>query len=138
MNREFYYKTDMYHVGAILENGLAYDFFKTDMVFGFALYLSPDINKTVAINKNIPMKIVMETMSNILVVKNRQELVDSHLAQHNPNVTTYLNRNGWSSRIGVKYVVPFAKANNIKGIWVTEEKLLVLYNSDDIKNIELV
>lgn len=53
------------------------------------------------------------------------------------DVTSYINNNGITPRVGTKVVEPYMKANGYTGLRVTSENLMVLYNTLNIKYIKV-
>lgn len=133
---DYYFRTDIYELDNILLKGLNFDYLKTGREYGFALYLTDKVN-TNFLNKNVILDVHFKNVDNILTVVNFEELKDVYLIPNiSGDISSYINANGRTERLGTKFIQPYMSAN-YNGVRVTSENLLVLYNTNNIKNIKV-
>lgn len=133
MQKNYYYKANIYEVESILRNGFVFNYQKTDREFGFAYYLSDQIK-----DNNIEIKIQTQYDTDILTCTTFESLLTNYLNTFNNNINTYINKFGRTPRLATKYINPFINANHYKGLRILNENLFVLYTPSIIKKISFI
>jgi len=134
---DYYFRTDIYELNNILKKGLNFDYYKTGREYGFALYLTDKLNVNF-LNKNVILNVHFKNVYNILTVTNFEQLLTEYLIPNSTgDIASYLNTNGKNERLGTKFVQPIMTALEYNGVRITSENLLVLYNTNNIKNIKV-
>lgn len=131
----FNFKTDVYNAPLLLKDGLTYDYHRSIGNMGKCFYLYDDGLIETVRDKPITLKVKMKDLNNINIYNSFLQFMNTDLVTYNNNSQQYLTDFGRTDRFGEKYVVPFANANDVNGIWIKNENTLYLYNN---LNVEVV
>lgn len=129
----YYYQTDLYQVATAISNKLQFSHFDSQSFYGTGLILNLS-NKLLPINKNILLEVNLESLDNILIVKNFEDLLT---VMNNSLANQNISKFGKTTKFGDKYVKTYALNNLYKAIKVNGENLLIIFDKQIINTVKI-
>ena len=112
-------------------------------------FLKSKVVSTISININNPSKIFdgyKASIGDIITLSNQENtnengdyifMGEKIPLQKTINILTYINNNGITHRVGEKFIKPLIKLRGYNGIKIVDEKILIVYNINEIKYIKI-
>lgn len=86
------------------------------------------------INKNILLEVKLESLDDVLIVKNFEDLLT---VMNNSLANQNISKFGKTTKFGDKYVKPYVLNNSYKALKVNGENLLIIFNKQIINTVKI-
>lgn len=123
----------MYQVSSAISNKLRFDLFDTQSIYGSGLILNLN-NKLLPINKNILLEVKLDSLDDVLIVKNFEDLLT---VMNNSLANNNISKFGKTLKFGDKYVKPYVLNHSFKALKVNAENLLIIFNKQIINTVKI-
>lgn len=133
---DFYYITNIYQLPAAVKYKLQFPYFETTSKYGNALILQTKPTNNLTSTNNVALQVHLESLDNVKFVKNYEALA-SAVRTSTAGAGEYAIFNGIYGRFGEKYIPTYVTDNEVYGLRVIEDDILVIYNKQIIKGIKI-
>lgn len=129
----YYYQTDLYQVSAAIANKLQFDHFDSQSYYGTGLILNLN-NKLLPINKNTLLEVKLESLDEVLIVKNFEDLLT---VMNNTLANNNFSKFGKTLKFGDKYVKTYVLANSFKALKINQDNMLIIFDKQIINTVKI-